>query len=160
MYLQNLEVMDIIIDERLEFKEDSYILANDEEITDVEISYLDGVTGNIQNQINGLDTRITDNENDIISLDTRVTDNENDIIALEDKTTKISYNAGTDTTTANSNFTITGELNVTSELTLKNDPGAAGYTFLLNNNGKILYFRVKDMSGNIRTSQIQQYLCI
>jgi hypothetical protein len=102
-------------------------------ISQDELKYLDGVTSNIQNQLN------------IESAD---------ISVLQQKTTKISYNSGTNTTTADSNFTVNNELNVTSELTLKNDPGASGFTFLLNNNNKYLYFRVKDNSGNLRSFQI------
>ena len=123
------------------------ILLDDVIITKEELKYLDDARSNIQAQIDA-------EADDISSLTTRVTTNENDILALEQKTTKISYNSISDTTTADGNFTVSDELNVTSELTLKDDPTFAGYTFLLNTNGKYLYFRVKDMAGNIRTFQI------
>jgi hypothetical protein len=123
------------------------ILLDDVIITKEELKYLDDARSNIQDQIDA-------EADDISSLTTRVTTNENDISTLEQKTTKIAYNSISDTTTASSNFTVSNELNVTSQLTLKDDPAFAGFTFLLNNNGKYLYFRVKDMAGNIRTFQI------
>jgi hypothetical protein len=124
------------------------ILLDDVIITKEELKYLDDARSNIQDQLDA-------EADDISSLTSRVITNENDISSLQQKTTKIAYNSISDTTTTDSNLTVSNEFNVTSELTLKDDPAFAGFTFLLNTNGKYLYFRVKDMAGNLRTFQIQ-----
>jgi len=49
--LGNLEVNDIVIDTDLTMQSGANIIANSKTISDVEISYLDGVTGNIENRI-------------------------------------------------------------------------------------------------------------
>ena len=55
--LGNLEVNDIIIDTDVTMQSGANIVANDSSISDVEISYLDGVVENVQDQIDDNDKR-------------------------------------------------------------------------------------------------------
>jgi hypothetical protein len=91
-----------------------------------ELKHLDGVTSNIQAQLNA-------EADDISSLTTRVTTNENDISVLEQKTTKITYNSGTDTTSVNSKLTVSGETTFNGIVNLNDNLYQYQTTFLYKN---------------------------
>ena len=103
MFLESLEVADIIVDGKLEIGNDAVIETNGLEISNEELSYLDGATSNIQSQLGNLDTRVTQNEDDIIFL--------------EDKTVAITYDFVNVKTTINSKLDILGNALINGVLT-------------------------------------------
>ena len=75
--IDTIEALDIQVDQELELTESGYItigkgLPGEITITDTEVGYLDGVTSNIQDQIDSID-------NDTTDLEARITVNEGDI---------------------------------------------------------------------------------
>lgn len=84
--LSNLEVNDILIDTDLTMQSGANIVANEASISDVELSYLDGVSSNIQNQIDTNTSNITNNTSNISTNTSNITTNASDIDDLEQKT--------------------------------------------------------------------------
>ena len=89
--INTIEASDIQVDQELELTENGFItiakgLPSEITITDTQVGYLDGVSSNIQNQIDtintdtsGLDARITTNETDIATNTTNISTNTTDI---------------------------------------------------------------------------------
>lgn len=80
IYLENLETSDITIDNDIIMSSSSQIIANGSNISDVEISYLNNLSDNVE-------TRINENINDIINLENKTTDITYDV---DNSITKIS----------------------------------------------------------------------
>lgn len=109
------------------------LLLDNVTISKDELKYLDGVTSNIQNQLNA---------------------EAGDISLLQQKTTKISYDSGTDTTTASSNLTVSGVLDIGN---IKHTPGT---NYIIENSisAGSLTLRHKDFQSVIRTMTIDQFI--
>jgi hypothetical protein len=74
IYLANLETSDITIDNDIIMSSGAKIITNGLEISDVELSYLDGIDSNIKVKIDNNTNLINTNISDIDSLETKTTD--------------------------------------------------------------------------------------
>ncbi len=84
--LGNLEVTNIIIDTDLTFQTGSNIIANGATVSDVELSYLDGASSNVQSQINAITTDIDTLDTqclNIVGTDSVTTTINNDLVLTE-----------------------------------------------------------------------------
>jgi hypothetical protein len=160
MFLESLEVADIVVDSKLTIGDDAVIETNGLEISNEELSYLDGATSNIQSQLGNLNTRVTQNEDDITELDTRVTQNEDDIILLEDKTVALTYDIVNVKTTINSKLDILGNTLINGVLTLGNITHTPGTNYVLNNPNATGSFKIQhyDSGMTMRQLLIDQFI--
>jgi microcystin-dependent protein len=128
MFLESLEVADIIVDSKLEIGDDAVIETNGLEISNEELSYLDGATSNIQSQIS----------------------------ANTNKLTAISYTGDTNVN-SNLNVTgelsLIDDVDTSKRMKIHWVPTHNGHWFETLNNGAYIYFIVKNMLGNIRAFQ-------
>ena len=154
--INTIEANDIQVDNELELTLNGFITigkntAEQVIITDTQIGYLDGVTSNIQNQINNitidttdietrliiaegeidtlqtdvvaLETNVTTLQNDVTALDTRLTTAEGEIDTLQNKTQKLDANGN-----IINNIDITGDvriINSTQDTTISNNCSSA-----------------------------------
>ena len=109
---------------------------DDVTISKDELKYLDGVTSNIQTQL--------DNES-------------GDISVLQQKTTKISYDSSTDNTTVNSDLTINGEMNLNN---VKHVSETTNYTIENTANAGSITFKTTDFQSVVRSMIIDQFINI
>jgi microcystin-dependent protein len=160
MFLESLEVADIVVDSKLTIGDDAVIDTNGLEISNEELSYLDGATSNIQSQLGNLNTRVTQNEDDITELDTRVTQNEDDIILLEDKTVALTYDFVDVKTTINSKLDILGNALINGVLTLGNITHTPGANYIINNPNATGTLTIRHYDGSMimRQLQIDQFI--
>jgi hypothetical protein len=93
IFLDNIETTNIIIDNQIVLLSGANILTNSLNISDVEISYLDGVRSNIQQQI--------DSFGDINSI---VYENQSNITVLQGKTQNFNASVGLTTSLGNISF--------------------------------------------------------
>jgi hypothetical protein len=66
IFLENIETSNIIIDNSITLLTGSNIAADSKNISDVELSYLDGVTSNIQTQLNSIDDIVYENQEKLL----------------------------------------------------------------------------------------------
>ena len=96
IYLSVLEVNNIVIDDVLTLNNGSTIIADGANVSCIELSYLDGVTSNIQTQfintnanftteLTNLQFDISNNKASIFTLRTDISSNDADIIVLQNK---------------------------------------------------------------------------
>ncbi len=83
IYLSNIETSDIIVDNDIILLANANIIANGATITDVELSYLDGATSNIQSQLEILNTKCLN----IVGTDATTTTINNDLVLTQNMET-------------------------------------------------------------------------
>ena len=91
-YIDKIEAQEIIVDSKLSLTSTGFISVGNSTISDIELTYLDGVTSNIQQQI-------TNNSNNNSGLTSTVNTHTTQITALQDKTQNQTANSTSTTFT-------------------------------------------------------------
>ena len=117
-YIDRVEAKEVIVDTRLTLTDTGVISVGNKIITDIELTYLDGVTSNIQAQINavsgaesGLTSTVALHTTQITALQATDVIHSNQITALQNSDTSQNTLLGTHTNQINAlNYAVEGQI--------------------------------------------------